>query len=206
LAVLVGVFAVTSMRIGSFASLPPIGPPGGSVSEPLDYLRLPADWTIVGQDALGWQNLFGPDSHAYALTLQSPEGALVKAQVVTTPDQGRLDTYGLEACRVYHGEDVVGRRSIDLGAGGVAYLIDTLDSSPVDPAGRISVLYWEAPFLLDGRVEHARVALFVVEGDAGSLPRAAAQPGLAPGGSSFDVADGVLVSLAGDVTQAILAS
>jgi hypothetical protein len=107
---------------------------------------------------------------------------------------------------VYHGEDVVGRRSIDLGAGGVAYLIDTLDNTPIDPAGRISVLYWEAPFLLDGRLEHARVALFVVQADAGTLPQAAAQPGLAPGGSSFDVADGVLVSLAGDVAQAILAS
>jgi exosortase/archaeosortase family protein len=206
IAALVAAFALASIRIGSFAILPPIGPPGGSVSEPMDYLRLPAGWTIVGQDALGWQNLFGPDSHSYALTLQSPEGALVKAQVVTTPDQGRLDTYSLEACRVYHGEDVVGRRSIDLGAGGVAYLIDTRDSSPIDPAGRVSVLYWEAPFLLDGRLEHARVALFVVEADAGNLPEAATQPGLAPGGSSFDIADGVLVSFASDVTRAILAS
>ena len=206
LAALVAVFALASIRMGSFASLPPIGPPGGSVSEPIDYLRLPAGWTIVGQDALGWQNLFGPESHSYALTLHSLEGAVVKAQVVTTPDQGRLDTYGLEACRVYHGEDVVGRRSVDLGAGGVGYLIDTRDTSPIDPAGRVSVLYWEAPFVLDGRLEHARVALFVVEADAGSLPEVAAQPGLAAGGSSFDVADGVLVSLAGDITQAILAS
>jgi exosortase/archaeosortase family protein len=206
LAALVAVFAVASMRIGAFATLPPIGPPGGSVSEPIDYLRVPDGWTVVGQDALGWQNLFGPESHSYALTLQSPEGALVKAQVVTTPDQGRLDTYGLEACRVYHGEDVVGRRSVDLGAGGVAYLIDTRDSSPINPAGQISVLYWEAPFLLDGRLEHARAALFVVEADAGTLPETAAQPGFAPGGSSFDIADGVLVSFAGDSTRAILAS
>ena len=88
----------------------------------------------------------------------------------------------------------------------VAYLIDTRDNSPIDPAGRVSVLYWEAPFLLEGRLEHARVALFVVEADAGTLPDAAAQPGLAPGGSSFDVADGVLVSLAGEVTRAILSS
>jgi exosortase/archaeosortase family protein len=206
LAALVAVFAVASMRIGAFATLPPIGPPGGSVSEPIDYLRVPDGWTVVGQDALGWQNLFGPESHSYALTLQSPEGALVKAQVVTTPDQGRLDTYGLEACRVYHGEDVVGRRSLDLGAGGVAYLIDTRDSSPINPAGQISVVYWEAPFLLDGRLEHARVALFVVEADAGILPETAAQPGFAPGGSSFDIADGVLVSFAADSTRAILAS
>jgi hypothetical protein len=131
---------------------------------------------------------------------------VVKAQVVTTPDQARLDTYGLEACRVYHGEDVVGRRSVDLGIGGVASLIDTRDTSPIDPAGQVSVLYWEAPFLLQGRLEHARVALFVVEADSGALPTAAAQPGLSPGGTSFDVADGVLVSLAGQVAQAILAS
>jgi exosortase/archaeosortase family protein len=206
LAALVATFAVGSTRLAAFANLPPIGPPGGSVSEPLDYLRLPAGWTVVGQDALGWQNLFGSDSHSYALTLQSAQGAMVKAQLVTTPDQGRLDTYGPEACRVYHGEDVVGRRSVDLGAGGVAYLIDTRDTSPIDPAGRVSVLYWEAPFLLDGRLEHARVALFVVEADAGILPPEAARPGLAPGGASFDVADGVLVSLAGDVARSILAS
>jgi exosortase/archaeosortase family protein len=206
LAVLVGLFAAGSGRMAAFAGLPPVGPPGGSVSEPLDYLRLPAGWTAVGQDALAWQNLFGPESHSYALTLRSPEGALVKAQVVTTPDQGRLDTFGLEACRVYHGEDVVGRRSVGLGGGGVAYLIDTLDRGPLNPAGRVSLLYWEAPFLLDGRQEHARVALFVVEADAGTLPQDAARPGLAPGGASFDIADGVLVSLAGDVARAILSS
>jgi hypothetical protein len=131
---------------------------------------------------------------------------VVKAQLVTTPDQGRLDTYGLEACRVYQGEDVVARRSVDLGAGGVAYLIDTRDTSPIDPAGQVSVLYWEAPFLLDGHLEQARVALFVVQADSGTLPQAAAQPALAPGAPSFDVADGVLVSLAGQVSQAILAS
>jgi hypothetical protein len=205
LGVLTAVFALGSSRLDAFAGLPPLGPPGPAVAEPLDYLRLPDGWVVVGQDPLAWQNLFGADSHSYALTLRSPDGAIVKAQVVTTPDQRRLETFTPEMCRVYHGEDVVGRRVVELERGGVAYLIDTLDTGPIAPSGRLSVLYWQAPFLLDGRQEHARVVLFVVEADAGALPPPA-QPGLAPAGPAFDAADGVLVSLARDVSRAIVAA
>jgi hypothetical protein len=192
---LAGSFAVGSARLGVFEPLAPIGPPGDVLSDPLDYVQLPVGWDLEGRTSMAWQELFGPESQAYAMSFRSADGALVKAQFVATPDQGRLNTYSLEACRVYHGDDVVGVRTIDLGDGGVASLIDTWDRAPIDPSGRMSVLYWEAPFSLEGRVMHARMALFVVESDAGTLPSEATS-GLAPGGQDFDRADTLLVSLA----------
>jgi exosortase/archaeosortase family protein len=193
--VLAGVFAFGSARLGVFEPLAPIGPPGDVLTDPLDYVQLPAGWDLEGRTEMPWQDLFGPDSTSYAMSFRSADGALVKAQFVATPDQGRLNAYSLEACRVYHGDDVVGVRTIDLGEGGVASLIDTSDQAIVDPSGRMSVLYWEAPFSLEGRLMHARMALFVVESDAGTLP-ADVLNGVAPGGRVFDRADTLLVGLA----------
>jgi exosortase/archaeosortase family protein len=192
---LVAVFAMGSARLSIFEPLAPIGPPGSVLSDPLEYVRLPAGWQVAGRSAMAWHDLFGRDSSAYAMSFRSADGALVKAQFVATPEHDRLRAYSLEACRVYHGDDVVGERTVDLGAGGIASLIDTWDRRPFDPAGRMSVLYWEAPFSLEGRTMHARMALFVVELDAGVLP-ATGESGIAPGGQAFDRADTLLVSLA----------
>ena len=60
----------------------------------------------------------------------------------------------------------------------------------------MSVLYWEAPFSVQGRLMHARMALFVVESDEALLPPNQITRGIAPGGASFDKADTVLVDLA----------
>jgi hypothetical protein len=139
------------------------------------------------------------------MSFRSSDGAQVKAQFIATPDQGRLRAYSLEACRVYHGDDVVGERRIDLGSGGVGSLIDTWDRGPFESAGRMSVLYWEAPFLLEGRTMHARVALFVVEWDEGLLP-AQSEPGIAPGGQEFDRADTLLVQLARGMASELVGS
>jgi len=189
------VFAVGSAGLGTFEPLAPIGPPGQVLSDPLDYVQLPAGWEVRGRSAMAWKDLFGLQSTSYAMSFKSADGAIVKAQYVATPDQARLQAYSLEACRVYHGDDVVAQRTVDLGSGGVASLIDTIDQSPFSAGGRMSVLYWEAPFLLEGRTMHARLALFVVESDAGVLPDVA-QAGVAPGGPAFDAADTVLVTLA----------
>ena len=197
-----GIFFIASSRIEAFEPLPPIGPPGAGVTEPLDYVRLPDDWKRRGVTELAWQNLFGPSSRSFAMSFASSEGAIVKAQLVVTPDRGKLTAFSLEACRVYHGNNVIGRRTVDLGAGGVAYLIDTWDRS-ASGAGRLSVLYWETPLTLRGREANARFAIFVVENDQGILPPPR-ESGLAPGGEAFDAADNVLIQLARDITNEIL--
>jgi exosortase/archaeosortase family protein len=202
-AVAAAAFAVGSGRLAVFEPLPPIGPPGGSVNEPLDYLRLPLEWTIEDQGVLTWQHLFGRDSHSYAVNLRSTAGALVKAQVVVTADRSRLQAFGLQACRDYHGDDVVGQRTVELGAGGVASLVDTWDRGRPESTGRLSVIHWHAPFLLEGRPMHVRVALFAGQEEASgyALP---SQTGLAPGGIAFDRADSTLVDLARAITREVL--
>ena len=199
-----GIFFIASSRVEAFEPLPPIGPPGAGVTEALEYVRLPEGWRRRGVTELAWQNLFGPSSRSYAMSFASSEGAIVKGQLVVTHDRGKLTAFSLEACRVYHGNNVVGRRTVDLGAGGVAYLIDTWDRS-FSGGGRLSVLYWETPLTVNGREANARFAIFVTENDEGILPPPR-EKGLAPGGEAFDAAANVLIQLARDITNEILAS
>ena len=201
---LVLAFAAGSTRLSAFEPLAPIGPPGAVLSDVLDYVQLPEGWQVEGRSVMAWQQYFGPDSSSYAMSFRSVDGALIKGQLVATPDQGRLSAYSLEACRVYHGDAVVGERRIDLGSGGVGALIDTWDRGPFDAAGRMSLLYWEAPFSLEGRTMHARLALFVVEADEELLP-SRADAGIAPGGHIFDRADTALAALARGMTGELMA-
>jgi exosortase/archaeosortase family protein len=199
---LMAVFAVASTRLSAFETLPPLGPPGRPVSEPLEYLQLPSNWTLRGLSEIGWQNLFGADSRSYALSAVSDQGTVVKAQFITTPDRGRLRAFDLEDCRIFHGDDVVGRKRLDLNGGGTAYLVDTRGTGA---NGRLSVIYWEAPFSVSGREIYARMALFMVEVDEGSVPQEGIQAGIAPGGPDFDASDTILVRLADEMTRGVLA-
>jgi exosortase/archaeosortase family protein len=200
-------FATASARLGAFEPLPALGPPGGAVDDPLQYLRLPPNWRIESQGEQHFQNLFGADSRSSWMVLRSSDGAAVMAQVITTPDRSRLQAYGPEACRIYHGGTVVGQRTVPLDAGGVARLIDTQDRSARarDEGPRLSVLYWEAPFLLRERQVHARVSLIGYEADEDRFP-SVSRPGIAPGGPAFDRAGSILVDLAGAIMRETVAS
>ena len=206
--VIVGVaalFAVASGRLAVFEPLPPVGPPGGDVSAPIDALHLPPGWRLQSYGELAVQNLFGTESHSYWLELLGPDGQRVPGQLITTPDRSRLRTYGVEECRIFHGADVVGTRSVALRAGGSATLIDTWENRG-DPSleQRLSLVYWEAPFLLNGRETHARTVLYLPQREQGTLPPAPVN-GLAPGGAIFDAADGKLLELANGITGSTIA-
>lgn len=206
-AVATAAFATASARLGTFEPLPVLGPPGGPVSDQLDYLRVPPGWEIESQGEQSFQNLFGPASRSSWMILRSSDGAAVMAQLITTPERRRLQAYGPEACRVFHGGTVVGQRTVSLEAGGVARLIDTQDRGgrARGQGPRLSVLYWEAPFLLGERQVHARVSLISYEADEELLP-SVSRPGIAPGGSAFDRADSALVDLAGAIMRATVAT
>ncbi|HEU5318956.1 MAG TPA: exosortase/archaeosortase family protein [Chloroflexota bacterium] len=203
---LTALFALSGARLSAFAPLPPIGAPGGTLQSNLDYFKVPTGWRISARQTMPVQNLFGPRSESYALTLRSADGARIYGQLITTPDKRALRAYGLEACRVYHGGSVVGTRMISLDGGAVATLINTMEPRSRVERERLSVLYWEAPFTLAGRSEqmHARVALFVEQSDEDLLP-AAATPGIAPGGAAYDRAATLLAQLASDMTRQLLA-
>jgi len=177
------------------------------VDDPLEYLRLPPGWKIESQGEQNFQNLFGAASRSSWMILRSSDGAAVMAQLITTPDRRRLQAYGPEACRVYHGGNVVGQRIVPLDAGGVARLIDTQDRPAQARAQRtrLSVLYWEAPFLLGDRQLHARVSLITYQADEERFP-SVTRPGIAPGGQAFDRADSVLVELAEAIMRETVAS
>jgi hypothetical protein len=193
---------VASYRITAFEPLPPIGPPSAPLDQPMSYVQLPPGWDFRGFSELAWQNLFGPESNSYAMSFQSPSGAVVKAQLVATPDRDRLRAFTLENCRIYHGNDVVGTKTVDLGAGGKAFLLNVWDRSLQGP-GRFSVLYWESPARVADRDFHVRFALFAMEADQETFPPAA-NPGSAPGGPEFDAGDSLLVGLARDITDRLL--
>ncbi|MEK7214761.1 MAG: hypothetical protein AAB289_04110, partial [Chloroflexota bacterium] len=201
-ALIAGSFSVASARITAFEPLPPIGPPSGPLNEPLDYVQLPEGWTFRAFSELAWQNLFGSSSHSYAMSFVSGQGAVVKAQLVVTRDRERLRAFTLENCRIYKGNDIVGTRTVDLGSGGNAFLLDVWDQS-VQGAGRFSVLYWEAPVRLQGQDAHARFALFVMSADRATFPPAA-EAGLAPGGAEFDAGDSLLLGLARQITAELV--
>ena len=202
---LTALFAAVSTRLGAFEELPPVGPPGGSMSQPLDYFKLPAGWEIVDQGELATQHLFGPGSNAHWINVRAADGTYVLGQLVTTPNRSRLQAYSLERCRVYHGADVVGKQTFSLGAGGLATIVDTWMQRGQPNSSRMSILYWEAPFVSGGKEMHARVALFLPE----RFENRIASPGtagIAAGGKEFDKANTALLDLARGMSKEILAA
>jgi exosortase/archaeosortase family protein len=196
-------FAVMSTRLGAFEELPTVGPPGGAMSQPLDYFKLPAGWQVVDQGELATQHLFGPGSNAYWINVRAADGTFVLGQLVTTPNRSRLQAYSLERCRVYHGSDVVGKKTFSLGAGGLATIVDTWAQRGRPDSARMSVLYWEAPFVADGKEMHARVALFLPQRYEQRITTPGT-PGIAAGGAEFDKANTALLDLARGMSREIL--
>jgi exosortase/archaeosortase family protein len=202
---LAALFAAASTRLGAFEELPAVGPPGGAVAQPFDYFKLPPGWEIVESGELATQHLFGPGSSAYWINVRSADGTYILGQLVTTPNRSRLQAYSLERCRVYHGSDVVAKKTFSLGAGGLATIVDTWAQRGKANSARMSVLYWEAPFVSAGKEMHARVALFLPERHEQRVATSAVA-GIAAGGAEFDKANTVLLDLARGMSKEILGS
>ncbi|HLG69964.1 MAG TPA: exosortase/archaeosortase family protein [Chloroflexota bacterium] len=204
----VGVLAVVSMAgqfgLTRFAQLPSGGPPGPRVNDPLAVLPELSGFDRQIQHEIGWQNLFGPSSRSYLATYEEPSGVSIVSQLVTTPDFGKLMTYTPDRCDIYHGEDVRGERTVDLGYGQVGFLVDSQNTVPVDAsqpqAGKrllqTNILYWYVPFTLNGQTWNARYLLILDADDSDKMPPLpSVDQGLAPGGPSFDRVDSHLVEI-----------
>ena len=196
-----------------YASLPASGS-GPQVQAPLDIVPRLSGWTTKVIDEISWQNLFGPSSRSLALTYSEPTQPVVTMQLVTTPDKAKLLTYTPERCGIYHGGQVRGQKTVDLGLGQVGFLVDASDTVPLDLAhpnnGQtrsllFNIVYWYVPFSVGDNRWFARFTL-ILDADADSqLPALApSQRGFSPGGPAFSQVDLALVSMArGMVTRLV---
>lgn len=196
--------AVGQFRLLPYRALPIGGPPGPHVSEPLAVLPQLPGVHIAVQHEITWQNLFGAASRSYLVHYQEPSGVNLVTQLVTTPDTGKLLTYTPDRCDLYHGENVRGQKSVDLGLGQVGFLVDSRSEVPNDPANsaagnrelRSDLLYWYVPFTLNNQTWNARFVLILDSDDAERLPSlTVGEAGVAPGGANFDRVDAHLLTV-----------
>ena len=192
--------AAGQSQLVPFQALPAQGAAGPDVEQPLQIVPSLPGWTVQATSEISWQNLFGPASRSVLLTHQRPDGPPLTAQLVATPDRNALMAHSPEQCGLYHGEDVQGQRTVDLGNGQVGYLVDSTDRVPVDdamPAAgtrplRFDVLYWYVPFTVESQPWTARITLILDSDAEGLLSSKGLEPGLAPGGASFETVDNSL--------------
>jgi len=196
-------------RLLQFGELPAGSQPGPDVATVLDVVPRVPGWQSTVDHQIDWQDLFGAQSQSYVLDYTGQDGLLVTGQIVTTPDANSLLTYTPERCGVYHGEQVRGQKTVDLGFGQTGYLVDSVDQVPVDRNHPLNgqlrplafdVLYWYVPFSVDGQPWYARFTLILDSDAAQQISTAGAAPAVAPGGPDFDRVDGALVTLAQAMT------
>jgi exosortase/archaeosortase family protein len=208
-AALVG--AGAQSRLLPYRDLSGGGPPGPSVTDPIAIAPQIPGWNLTLRREIAWQDLFGVDSRSYLMNYAAAGESPVTLQLVTTPESGRLYTYTPERCGIYHGDQVRGARSVDLGLGQTGQLVDTIELVPPSVAAgpstpgtlrplRLSILYWYVPFTVGDRTFTARFSL-ILDADAESTMAGASPPaGLAPGGRPFDRVDASMVSLGSSIT------
>lgn len=163
-------------------------------------------WDLWHWSQMSRTDLFGRTSGGDVFHSYQPdweEGAAeIGVQTIVAEDRATLNRYSLEQCIDFHNRTLLARRSVDLGWGvtGVVLHHDFLGL----PA---SILYWQMPVNVDGRVRHARIALFGDNRAPTTYPEA---PGIAESnspasvrlGQILDTAMGVLPSGADDPVRA----
>jgi exosortase/archaeosortase family protein len=157
-----------SPRLESFTTSPAVVP-GFSASPVATY-----PWA---------RRFFGNDStwNRYSYV---PTGGirLVTADVISTSSLGRFSDYGIEACYRFHGYDVTGRSTVDLGHGVTGNVLTYTNGSQ---QLRWSVVYWIWPVKSAHGTRFERIALLVPsqrnDGLADAQPRTDPVRGLGGG-------------------------
>ncbi len=140
-----------SPRLTSFAESRET-PPGWLLNDTAQY-----DWS---------RRYFGSDSvwKRYTYSYSAPadgESALqanvgITADVIETSDRAALNAYGVESCYTFHGYEVHGRQSVDLGSGIVGGLLTwTSDDTNLT----WTTLYWHWPIKTATGTRYERVTL-----------------------------------------------
>jgi len=78
------------------------------------------------------------------------------ADVIDTPDRAALDAYGIEQCYTFHGYEISGRQSVDLGEGLFGGM---LTWTQTDTNYTYTTLYWHWPIKTGSGTRYERVTL-----------------------------------------------
>ncbi len=162
------VLAVGQVSLGQFGPLAPGSVPVTSANEASALLPDLPGWSRELREEINWENLFGRGSQSRVFTYRSGEASVV-VQFVATRDKGSLDTYSLEQCDVFHGDQVAGVSTVNLGHGISARLVES-KFNPGDGRAILNAntLYWLMPVMVGKQEYHARIALLA---DTEMLPR-----------------------------------
>jgi exosortase/archaeosortase family protein len=155
----VGLFVAADQSLATYTTFTTgIGAPtvdAMTVSTPV-----PRGWHVSLLATYPWgTEYFGSGSSyvRYQLVDSGAAGSTVLwADVVTTPDDSTLQTYSLENCFLFHNYDIVSAKTMALGKGVTALLLNYSDTSP---KGRWATLSWTWPVVLAGASSYERVEL-----------------------------------------------
>lgn len=135
------------------------GAPALAVESERGILPEVEGWTLEHETRISWTDLFGGTSRgdvfSYYGQAEGPEAPRVGVQSVVTEDRSTLHRYTIEQCIDFYRRDVEARRAVDLGYGVTGIVLHHVHYGIPS-----SVVYWEIPVTVDGRLYHTRTALF----------------------------------------------
>ncbi len=173
-----GLFVLADQSLGLYASFAD-GSGAPTVAAMTTSTAVPRGWQLGLLATYPWgTQYFGSGSSYVRYQLMRSGGgsgdSVLWADVVTTPDNSALLTYTVENCFLFHNYDIVSARTVALGHGVTALLLNYSDPSV---QGRWATVSWTWPVRVGGAISYERIELTspLVTG-----PRAA--PNLQPAG------------------------
>ena len=127
----------------------------------------PDGWALSEVDRIDWtRRFFGDDSQWIRYQYMNPNTAVsefsanlpITVDVIDTSDRAALNAYGIEECYKFHGYNISGRQSIDLGGGVVGGAL-TWFSPKTDLTW--TTLYWHWPIKTATGTRYERVTLIL---------------------------------------------
>jgi exosortase/archaeosortase family protein len=127
----------------------------------------PDGWALSEVDRIEWtRRFFGDDSQWIRYQYMNPSTAVsefsanlpITVDVIDTSDRAALNAYGIEECYKFHGYNISGRQSIDLGGGVVGGAL-TWFSPKTDLTW--TTLYWHWPIKTATGTRYERVTLIL---------------------------------------------
>jgi exosortase/archaeosortase family protein len=135
----------------------------------------PTGWNLTELDRIEWtKRFFGDDSQWIRYQYLKPSDTVsqfsaslpITVDVIDTSDRAALNAYGIEDCYKFHGYDISGRQSIDLGGGVVGGAL-TWFSAKTQLTW--TTLYWHWPIKTATGTRYERVTLILQDQETNSF-------------------------------------
>lgn len=134
----------------------------------------PEGWNLTSVTTYDWsRRFFGSDSlwtrYSYSVSGGTEPGTTplwantsITADVIETSNRASLSAYGVESCYTFHGHEITGRRSVDLGSGVTGGIL-TWTSSKTDTTW--TTLYWHWPINTPDGTRYERITLVMQDAE-----------------------------------------